>query len=489
MKPHVLKCIFQLKGLDLKNKFAILVVDDNRDFLTGIIRNLKKNFSPIEIAGALSGEEAVDILKKKNIGVMLSDLRMPGISGQELLKEGIRINARLCVIMITGHGTVETAVRALKKGAWDFLTKPVDRATLYHTVERAIEHYRLSSENQRLQDMIKRLKPDNRLVCESSRMIKLKEEITAIASTDYSILVTGESGSGKEYVARIIHDLSKRKNASCHSLHCPAIPEQLLESELFGHVKGAFTGADRDRKGFFMSADKGTLILDEIGDISPAIQAKLLKFLQDKEVKPVGSNSSKTVNVRIIAITNQNLKQKIRDGSFREDLYYRLNVLSVKVPPLRERKEDISVLAREFLIKSCQELDMEPVEIDPAALNYLSRKEWKGNVRELLNYVRRLAVFSNGKNIDFSLIQTIDGENTSESGGTAMDTINLGHYTPYNEAKKEVLDLFSRNYLHNMFKDTKGNISETARISGLERASIQKIIKRLKIDMSCYRKG
>ena len=465
----------------MKSKFSILVVDDNRDFLIGIIRNLKKKFTSIDIIGAHSGEDAIEVLNKKSVGIMLSDLRMPGINGQELLNSGINLNPHLCVIMITGHGTVKTAVKALKKGAWDFLTKPVERETLYHTVERAIEHYRLSIENERLQNMIEKLKPDTKLICESSNMKRLQEKITAIAATDYATLVTGESGSGKDYIARIIHNLSSRRKASCHALHCPAIPEQLLESELFGHIKGAFTGADKDRDGFFISADKGTLILDEIGDISPAIQAKLLRFLQDKEVKPVGSNSSKVVDVRIIAITNQNLKQKIIDGSFREDLYYRLNVLSIKVPPLRERREDISVLVREFIKTSCRELNLDPMEIDPVALGYLSRKRWKGNVRELLNYVRRLAVFSNGKKIDLALIQTVEGKNSVEL------TTNTRSPTRYSDAKKEVLDIFSRNYLHNIFKDTKGNISETARISGLERTSIQKIIKRLNMDISNYR--
>jgi len=457
------------------------VVDDNRDFLSGILRNLKKQFSSIEIVGASSGEEAIKMLKKKNIGVMLSDLRMPGISGQELLKSGIKLNCHLCVIMITGHGTIETAVKALKKGAWDFLTKPVDRQTLYYTVERAIEHYNLSSENQRLHDLIKKLKPDMKLICESNTMKQLQEKITAIAVTDYTVLVTGESGSGKEYIARAIHDMSGRKDSSCHALHCPAIPEQLLESELFGHVKGAFTGAEKNREGFFMSADKGTLILDEIGDISPAIQAKLLKFLQDKEVKPIGSNSSKIVDVRIIAITNQNLEQKIIDGSFREDLYYRLNVLSVKVPPLRQRKEDITILVREFIMTCCKELNLKPMEIDPIALGYLSRQTWKGNVRELLNYVRRLVVFSSGKKIDLSLIKIVEGENDADLSPKAIDHLN------YKNAKKEVLDHFSKTYLHNIFRQTHGNISETSRISGLERASVQKIIKRLNINMSDYR--
>ena len=463
------------------NPFSILVVDDNQDFLKGIIRNLHKGFPSIEIVGASSGEEALNMLGKENIGVMLSDLRMPGISGQVLLKKGLELNPHLCVIMITGHGTVETAVEALKIGAWDFLTKPVERETLYLTVERAIEHVKLSYENQRLHELIKTMQPKIKLICESPAMKRLKEKIAAIATTDYTVLITGESGSGKEYIARVLHDLSKRKDDSCHALNCPAIPEPLLESELFGHVKGAFTGADRNRDGFFMSADKGTLILDEIGDISPAIQAKLLKFLQDKEVKPVGSSSSKTADVRIIALTNQDLEQKIADGSFREDLFYRLNVLSLKVPSLRQRREDIPMLIKQFIMKSCKELNLESMKIDPAALGYLSGLQWQGNVRELLNYVRRLAVFSNGKNIDIPLIRMVEGENErpDETGETGQAT--------YKDAKKEALDFFSRNYLHQIFEQTRGNISEASRISGLERASIQKIIKRLNIDMSTYR--
>ncbi len=458
------------------------MVDDNLDFLTGIIRNLKKKFSSIDILGAGSGEEAIKTLKTSYIGVMLTDLRMPGISGQQLLNLGIELNPHLCVIMITGHGTVETAVKALKKGAWDFLTKPVDRATLYHIVERAIDHYKLSSENERLHKMIQTLNPDMMLICQSRTMKILQEKITAIAISDYTVLITGESGSGKEYIAKAIHNISKRKNTSCHALNCPAIPEQLLESELFGHVKGAFTGAERNREGFFMSADKGTLILDEIGDISPAIQAKLLKFLQDKEVKPVGSSASKTADVRILALTNQNLEKKMLNGSFREDLFYRLNVLSVVVPPLRQRKEDIPILVREFILKSCRELNMPPMEIDPAAIGYLSRQPWQGNVRELLNYIRRLAVFSNGKTINLDLIKLVEGEDTQNIGREQIAPVG------YMDAKKEAMDYFTKSYLNTLFQETKGNISATSRLSGLERASIQKIVKRLNIDMSIYRR-
>lgn len=457
------------------------MVDDNSDFLTGIIRNLKKNFASMDIIGASSGKEALTILKKKQVGLMLSDLRMPEISGQDLLREGKLITPHLCVIMITGHGTIETAVKALKQGAWDFLTKPVERETLFRIVRKGIEHYTLSSENERLQQMIKKLRPEMNLACESESMKKLSEKISAIALTDYTVLITGESGSGKEYIAKTIHNLSSRKSSRCHALNCPAIPEQLLESELFGHVKGAFTGADRTREGFFMYADKGTLIMDEIGDITPALQAKLLKFLQDREVKPVGSSTSKSADVRIIALTNQNLKQKIHDGSFREDLFYRLNVLSVEVPPLRQRKEDIPLLAQEFIIQTCLELGIEPIGIDPVALDYLSRQEWKGNVRELQNYIRRLAVFSSGRTIDIPLIQFVEGENSIPASLEPADWRN------YKEAKKEVLDLFSRNYLHTLLTRTKGNISQASRLSGLERASIQKIIQRLDIDILNYR--
>jgi len=460
--------------------FSILVVDDDKDFLKGIIRHLKKKFTKFNIIGRSSGETAVEAIHKNKIGVMLSDLRMPGMSGHELLLKGLELSPYLCVVMITGHATVENAVRALKMGAWDFITKPVERDALYHTVEKAINHYTLASENQRLQKIIKTLSPDQPLNWESKIMKLLQEKISAIAVTDYTVLITGESGCGKEYIAKAIHNLSKRKNAACHALNCPAIPEQLLESELFGHVKGSFTGAERNREGFFMAADKGTLILDEIGDIAQPIQAKLLKFLQDKEVKPVGSSTSKTTDVRIIALTNQNLEEKIIDHSFRQDLYYRLNVLSVKVPPLRERKDDIPILVREFILKTCREMSMEPMEIDPTALAYLARQPWPGNVRELLNYVRRLAVFSNGKTIDLALINLVEGKPDKRQ--------LFKDHILYKDAKKQALDIFSKNYLTNLFEQTKGNISETSRVSGLERASIQKIIKRVDINISQFRR-
>ncbi|MCF8113693.1 MAG: sigma-54 dependent transcriptional regulator [Desulfotignum sp.] len=462
------------------NRFSILVVDDDSDFLKGIIRNLKKQFQEVDIVGRGSGEEALSVFQDREIGVMLSDLRMPGMSGHTLLTKALDLNPYMCVIMITGFATVENAVQSLKTGAWDFITKPVERQTLFHTVERAVQHYNLARENQRLKSLVSGLTPEERQ-WESRAMNQVQEKISAMAVTDYTVLVTGESGSGKEFVAREIHRLSRRSKAACHALNCPAIPEPLLESELFGHVKGAFTGAERSRDGFFMAADKGTLILDEIGDISLPIQAKLLKFLQDKEVKPVGSSRAKTADVRIIALTNQDLPGKIQNKTFREDLYYRLNVLSLHVPPLRERQEDIPVLVRRFMIRTCKEMNMDPMEITPFAMAWLARQPWPGNVRELLNMVRRLVVFSSGGPIDPALIRLVD---TSQDAGGA---ICADKPVLYKHAKKQALDIFSRNYLTQLFEHTHGNISETARISGLERASIQKIIKRLNMDISRFR--
>jgi DNA-binding NtrC family response regulator len=463
------------------NTFSIMVVDDDSDFLKGIIRHLTKKFHTYDILGFTSGETALAAFQGREIGVMLSDLRMPGMSGHDLLTKALTLNPYVCVIMITGFATVENAVQSLKTGAWDFITKPVERQALFHTVERAVQHYTLARENLRLKSLVSGLATEEQQ-WESRAMKQVQEKIRAMAVTDYTVLVTGDSGSGKEFVAREIHRLSRRSASPCHALNCPAIPEPLLESELFGHVKGAFTGAERNRDGFFMAADKGTLILDEIGDISLPIQAKLLKFLQDKEVKPVGSSRSKTADVRIIALTNLDLGAKIQDKSFREDLFYRLNVLSVHVPPLRDRREDIPLLVRRFMIGTCKEMNLDPIEIDPAAMAWLAGQPWPGNVRELLNMVRRLVVFSNGGPIDSALIRLVDSP-----AGLPDEISTPDEPVPYKTAKKKALDMFSRSYLTRLFELTHGNISETARISGLERVSIQKIIKRLNLDASRFR--
>jgi DNA-binding NtrC family response regulator len=459
----------------------IVAADDDPDFLNGIVRTLESKFRDFEVKGVSSGQDVLKLLEEKDVGILISDLRMPEMSGMELLESVVEINPDICVIMLTGYATVESAVEALKKGAWDFISKPVEREELFHAVEKAFEHYRLSCENRKLKNLVEFYDEDKYSPSASNAMKVLKEKAKAVASAEYTVLITGESGSGKEYIAREIHRMSKRRDSILNSINCTAIPEQLLESELFGHIKGAFTGAEKNRRGIFQASDKGTIILDEIGDISHSTQVKLLKFLQDKEVKPLGSSDSKKVDVRIIALTNQNLEELIQKGKFREDLYYRLNVLSLEIPPLRKRKEDIPFLAKYFLDQTSKELGMDKIEIDYEAMNKISSMPWYGNVRELQNFMRRLAVFSGGNIIDSRLINIVEG-----NADTDAEDKDSSH-KKYKDAKKEVVDSFSRKYLTNLLEKTAGNISQVSRLSGLERVSVQKIIKRLDIDVSQFR--
>jgi DNA-binding NtrC family response regulator len=460
----------------------IIAADDDQDFLNGIVRILKSRFKDFEVEGVGSGQEVLKLLEKKDAGILISDLRMPEMSGMELLENVLDINPDICVIMLTGYATIESAVEALKKGAWDFISKPVEREELFHAVEKANAHYTLAKENRKLKNLVK-LYDEKTSSFASPVMKALLEKAYAVASAEYTVLITGESGSGKEYIAKEIHKMSRRRDNVLNSINCTAIPEQLLESELFGHVKGAFTGAEKNRRGIFQASDKGTIILDEIGDISPSIQVKLLKFLQDKEVKPLGSSDSKKVDVRIIALTNQNLEELIKNGKFREDLYYRLNVLSLEIPPLRKRKEDIPFLAKFFLNQAAKDLFMETIEMDHDVINYISSMPWYGNVRELQNFMRRLAVFSGGEKIDFKLVNIVQGNSFHD-----IET-SRPEFKKYKEAKKEVVDSFSRKYFSSLLEKTNGNISQVSRLSGLERVSVQKIIKRLDIDVNEFRKN
>lgn len=459
---------------------GVLLVDDEKDFALGLARLLERKYPDESFLTAHSGEEALGILEREPVGLMLTDLNMPGMDGVELLRTAKEAYPDLSVVMLTAYGTVSTAVEALKKGAYDFLTKPVESDTLFQVVQRGLERSRLLAENARLQEMVAKQCGGNELVGVSSPIRRLKEGVAAVAESDYTVLIRGESGTGKELVARTIHRLSRRRNKPLLTVNCPAIPDQLLESELFGHVKGAFTGADRDRKGIFVSANGGTLLLDEIGDISPGIQTKLLRALQEGEVRPVGASKTLPVDVRILASTNQPLEEKIKDGSFREDLYYRLNVLSLNVPALRDRSEDIAILARHFLLLSCDEMKVPQKNFSPEALAYLATKQWPGNVRELQNFIRRLAVFSSGEALELSHVRLVEGLD-----GQAPE--RESQLAPYKDAKEKVVDDFTRTYVEELLAKSSGNVSEAARKSGLSRVALQKIIKRLDIDVASFK--
>ncbi len=452
----------------------ILVVDDEMDFARGLCRLITAEFPLAECICTGSAEEALAELAARGADLMITDLRMPGMDGLALLARALEKAPALAAVVLTAYGAIETAVEAVKIGAYDFLTKPVETGDLFCTVRRGLERSRLTRENVRLRELLERGGP--LLVGESPAMVRLRTAAAAVASNDYPVLVRGESGSGKELVVRLIHSLSPRAAKPCLSVNCPAIPENLLESELFGHEKGAFTGADRSRGGLFLQADQGTLHLDEIGDIAHTIQVKLLRVLQEHEIRPLGAGRSLRVNVRVIASTNQNLEEKIAMRTFREDLYYRLNVLSVMVPPLRERTEDIPLLARYFLKKTCNELRTTEKIVTHDVLEWLKHREWPGNVRELQNMMRRLAVFCTGEVIDLSALRQ------AEAGRITVPLPAPGRIQPYKEVKSRLLDQFTGAYFRDLLQTTGGNISEAARQSGLSRVALQKIIARLNID-------
>jgi len=455
-------------------KQRILLVDDEPDFAQGLARLVATGFPDVETSVARNGAEALERLAAGPVGLMLTDLRMPGLDGQELLRQALELEPNLTVIMLTGHGSVESAVAALKAGAYDFLTKPIERGELFRAVAKGLERDRLLGENRSLREVASRSELSRTLVGEGPAMRRLKESMTAVAASDYTVLIRGESGTGKELVAGSIHRLSPRADQPFVTVNCPAIPEHLLESELFGHVKGAFTGAEKSRRGLFVSASGGSILLDEIGDIPMAVQTKLLRVLQEREVRPVGSSDTIKVDVRILASTNQDLEARINGGQFRQDLFYRLNVLTITPPPLRERKEDIPLLAAHFLVQACNEMRLAPKALSPEAMVCLAERPWRGNVRELQNFVRRLAVFCPGAQIELNHLRQAEGGLSGPNGCAQPEPL-----APYKDAKAHVLESFTRRYVEQVLETTGGNISEAARISGIERVSLQKILKRM----------
>lgn len=454
---------------------TLLIVDDEVDFASGLARLIRAGFPDLRVESCASPLQALSFVEREEPALLLVDLRMPEMDGLELMSQALALAPDLCVVLLTAHGSIETAVAALKGGAYDFLTKPVKRDDLYRCVARGLERTRLLRENTRLRTLMSRSELQRTLIGDTVAMRRLKETIAAVAASDYTVLIRGESGTGKELVAASIHALSGRSKNPLVAVNCPAIPDQLMESELFGHVKGAFTGADRAHKGMFQAAGGGTIVLDEIGDISMNIQTKLLRVLQEHEIRPVGATASQKVDARIIAATNQALEQKIRSGEFREDLFYRLNVLTIMTPPLRDRIDDIPLLADHFLSLTCREMRLPSKRLSTEAMGCLCARPWPGNVRELQNFIRRLAVFCPGELVEPAHLRFVDGHAENPS---CLAERALG---PYKDAKNQVVDAFTRRYVERLLQSTGGNISEAARISGLERVSLQKILRRLGI--------
>jgi DNA-binding NtrC family response regulator len=453
-----------------KESQHILVVDDQADFAKGLKRLIEGEFPHLKAHIALSGEQALTVLRRVPVRLMLSDLKMPEMDGLDLLKRTLDVNPELSAVILTAHGSIETAVDALKAGAYDFLTKPIEPEALFRVLTKGLERSSLLNENRLLKDQLEL--HQEKLIGESPAMQNIRKSIEAVGQTDYNVLIMGESGTGKELAAGMIRDVGSREDKPFVTVNCTAIPENLLESEFFGHVRGAFSGADKDREGLFVKADTGTILLDEIGDIPMDTQAKLLRVLQEGEVRPVGSDKSRRVDVRVISSTNQNLGRRIAAKTFREDLYHRLNVLSVTMPPLRDRQGDIPLLARYFLHKACDELGLSERQLDPAVLGELAGKEWSGNVRELQNTMRRLAVFGTGDVVSLGTLRMAEGE----SEGAGIDA--KGELPQFKDAKNRIVDGFTRNYIREVMKQAGGNISQAARLSGLSRVAVQNMLGR-----------
>lgn len=368
----------------------ILIVDDDTSLRRVLEYNLQEEGYEVRTAG--TGEEGLKLFDEYGPELLITDLNMPGMGGLTLLAAVKEKAPDTLVIVITAFGAVETAVEAMKLGAYDFITKPFNRDALKLTVRKALQVQWLARENRQLKEELTERAEFRKIIGISRRMEEVFRVIGRVADTEATVLITGESGTGKELVARAIHSQSARRSASFVAINCAAIPRDLLESELFGHVKGAFTGAVRDKTGKFQQAEGGTLFLDEVGELPVELQAKLLRALQEKEVQPVGGSSVQKLDVRVVAATNADLEQAIADGKFREDLYYRLSVIPVHLPPLRERKEDIPLLVRHFAAKH----GGGPAVFSPETLEVLAGYPWPGNVRELENAVERMLIMRNG---------------------------------------------------------------------------------------------
>jgi two-component system NtrC family response regulator len=372
----------------------ILLVDDDSSVRRVLQFKLQKQ--GYEVATASDGAEALTALSKQSYDLLLSDIRMPKMDGIELLSKAKSTRPDIKVILITAHATVTQAVEAVKLGAFDYITKPFDDDQLFVAIDKALQFEKLESENRKLRGKLKKTESEKQLIGSSKPFRQLKSMIHKIADTDATILISGESGTGKEIVARTIHQESSRAEKDFIAVNCAAIPRELIESELFGHVKGAFTGAVKDKKGKFELADEGTLLLDEISELATDLQAKLLRVLQENVVEPVGSESRRSVDARLIAASNVDLRDHIRTGKFREDLYYRLNVVPLHVPSLRERKEDVPLLAREFVRKHAGK---DKLSLDPKLVEALMEHTWPGNVRELENLIARMVILRRGNTL------------------------------------------------------------------------------------------
>jgi DNA-binding NtrC family response regulator len=466
----------------------VLIVDDERDMLNMLAKVLVKKCG-CTVVTAGSAEEALELMHTELLDVVLTDIKMPGMDGLEFFRQIITIDPAITVILMTGYGTIEMAVQALKDGAYDFIEKPFDNERIINTVSRAIERTRLLRENIQLHHRLSNKEHLHGFIGRSRQLQQTVELLGRIARSNVTVLIRGESGTGKEVAAKALHAMSDRAGRPMITVNCPALPEQILESELFGYRKGAFTGADRDKTGLFVEAEGSTIFLDEIADIPVGVQTKLLRVLQEKEVQPLGQNKTFSVDVRVVASTNQNLEAKIKRGEFREDLFYRLNVMTVTMPDLASMITDIPLLAHHFLEHYSLEHGREKLEFSVEALQYLMQRQWQGNIRELQNVVNRGVLLCRGSLItaddlcgDLGVLSLPDNSDDQE-----QRLLLLGGHLPYREAKNALLHQFNASYLAGALKTANGNVTLAARSCGMERQAFQRLLRRYHIESRSFR--
>lgn len=415
----------------------ILLADDDDSVRRVIHFKLEKH--GFDVTSTADGRAALDELKADRFDLLLADIRMPGLDGIELLEASQKTQPGLKVILITAHAEVSQAVRAVKLGAFDYITKPFDDEELFVAIDKALAFKRLEKENSFLKSRLKETSISHKLIGVSKPFKDVIDLINKIARTDATVLLTGESGTGKELIARTIHENSERAAEDFVAVNCAAIPRDLLESELFGHVRGAFTGAIRDKKGKFELAEGGTLLLDEIGDLAIDLQAKLLRVLQEQTVEPVGSELKKDIDIRLIAATNVDLQQRIADGSFREDLFYRLNVIPIHIPPLRERVDDIPVLVQAFISKYAGD-DASKIIVDPAVIDKFKTHRWPGNIRELENTIERMIILRHTDRLTIADVPGDFSRSVQPSTPEQRESRQDSHLTFHENEKKLVTD-------------------------------------------------
>lgn len=460
---------------DKYSQNSLLIIDDEENMRHMLTSLLAKSGYRVETAA--NGIEGIEKLKTNSYEYILCDLKMPKMNGMEFLEKGREYMEETTVIIMSAYGTIDLAIEAMKKGAYDYISKPFKADEVLLTLKKAEERESLRRENLFLKKRIQKIEEDfsfGEMVGKSKAMQAVFNLALKVARFDTTVLITGESGTGKELVARAVHENSDRADMPLIPVNCGGIPENLLESEFFGYKKGAFTGADRNKKGLFEEADKGTIFLDEIGELPLSLQVKLLRVLQESEIRPVGDSKTKQVDVRVIAATAKNLEESVREGLFRQDLYYRLNVITIRIPPLRERAEDIPLLSHHFLGKFEKRLGKTIQRIAPEAMNYLLRYQWPGNVRELENAIERAMVLTDQNFLGLeSFPQDIDS--SPECGNIS------GLYTGF--SLKEAQKILEKNLITRALVETNGNRTHASRLLEISHPSLLSKIKSYNIDI------